>query len=79
MDVRRAQETLETTKLRLTELDKRLESDIESLEAAFDPNSESLQEILIKPKSRDMTLEFFGLVWMPYRRDARRQLAPDWQ
>lgn len=79
MDVRRAQETLETTKLRLTELDERLESDIERIEAALDPDSESLQEILIKPKSRDMTLEFFGLVWMPYRRDARRQLAPDWQ
>ena len=79
MDVRRAQETLETTKLELEELDQRLEADIERIEAAFDPDSESLQEILIKPKSRDMTLEFFGLVWMPYRRDARSQLAPDWQ
>ena len=79
MDVRRAQETLETTKLELEELDQQLEADIERIEDAFDPDSESLQEILIKPKSRDMTLEFFGLVWMPYRRDARRQLAPDWQ
>ena len=79
MDVRRAQETLETTKLELTELDQHLEADIERIEVAFDPDSESLQEILIKPKSRDMTLEFFGLVWMPYRRDARKQLAPDWQ
>jgi hypothetical protein len=79
MDVQRAQETLETTKLGLAELDQRLEEDIERIEAAFDPESESLQEILIKPKSRDMTLEFFGLVWMPYRRDARSQLAPDWQ
>jgi len=79
MDVQRAQETLETTKLGLAELDQRLEEDIERIEAAFDPESESLQEILIKPKSRDMTLEFFGLVWMPYRRDALSQLAPDWQ
>jgi hypothetical protein len=79
MDVRRAQETLETTKLELTELDQHLEADIERIEVAFDPDSESLQEILIKPKSRDMTLEFFGLISMPYRRDARRQLAPDWQ
>ena len=33
----------------------------------------------VKPKSSDMTLEFFGLIWLPYRRDARGQLAPDWQ
>ena len=79
MDVHRAQETLEATKLGLAELDQRLETDIERIESAFDPDSETIQEILVKPKSSDMTLEFFGLVWMPYRRDARRQLAPDWQ
>jgi hypothetical protein len=79
MDVYRAQETLEGTKLGLAELDQRLEADIEGIEAAFDPHSETIQEILVKPKSSDMTLEFFGLVWMPYRRDVRGQLAPDWQ
>ncbi len=79
MDVHRAQETLEATKLRLAELDQRLQEDIERIEDTFDPDSETIQEILVKPKSSDMTLEFFGLVWMPYRRDARGQLAPDWQ
>jgi hypothetical protein len=79
MDVQRAQQTFEATKLELEELDQRLQTDIERIEAAFDPDSESIREILIKPKSSDITLEFFGLVWMPYRRDARGQLAPDWQ
>ena len=79
MDVHRAQETLEATKLGLEELDQRLQADIERIEAAFDPDSETIQEILVKPKSTDMTLEFFGLVWMPYRRDALGHLAPDWQ
>ena len=79
MDVHRAQETLEATKLRLAELDQRLQEDIERIEDTFDPDSETIQEILVKPKSSDMTLEFFGLVWMPYRRDARGRLAPDWQ
>ncbi|MCG2738825.1 MAG: DUF87 domain-containing protein [Syntrophaceae bacterium] len=79
MDVHRAQDTLEATKLGLAELDQRLQEDIERIEATFDPDSETIQEILVKPKSSDMTLEFFGLVWMPYRRDARGQLAPDWQ
>ena len=78
MDVNRAQETLEATRLQLEELDQRLQEDIERLEAQFDPADEDIREVLVKPKSSDMTLEFFGLVWMPYRRDAQGRLAPDW-
>jgi hypothetical protein len=78
MDVNRAQETFEATKLQLEELDQRLQEDIEGIEADFVPDEESIQEVLVKPKSSDMTLEFFGLVWLPYRRDARGQLSPDW-
>jgi hypothetical protein len=48
------------------------------LEESFDPSNEILEEILIKPKSMDVTLEIFGLVWMPYRKDARGILSPDW-
>jgi len=78
MDVNRAQETLEATRLQLEELDQRMQEDIERIEADLVPNDESIQEVLVKPKSSDMTLEFFGLVWLPYRRDARSRLAPDW-
>ena len=78
MDVDRARQTLEATKLQLEELDQRLQEDIERIEADFVPDEGSIQEVLVKLKSSDMTLEFFGLVWLPYRRDARGQLAPDW-
>ena len=79
MDIDRAKETLEATRLQLEELDQRLQDDIERIEADFVPEEESIQEVRVKPKSSDMTLEFFGLVWMPYRRDARGQLSPDWE
>ena len=78
MDVNRAQETMEATRLQLEELDQRLQEDIERIEMQYDPEDETIQEVLIKPKSSDMTLEFFGLVWMPYRRDAQGRLAQDW-
>ncbi len=78
MDVARAQETAEAARGELAELDQRLQADIDRLEAGFDPQSEPTEEILIKPKSSDISLAFFGLVWMPYRRDARGQLTPDW-
>ena len=78
MDVKRAEEILESTRIQLEELDQRLQEDIERIEAEFDPENEDIQEVLVKPKSSDMTLEFFGLVWMPYRRDVQGRLAPDW-
>jgi hypothetical protein len=78
MDVNRAKETYEATRLQLEELDQRLQEDIDRIEADLVPDEDSIQEVLVKPKSSDMTLEFFGLVWLPYRRDARGQLLPDW-
>jgi hypothetical protein len=78
MDINRAQQTLEATRLQLEDLDQRFRKDLERTEAAFDPESEPIGEVLVKPKGSDLTLEFFGLVWLPYRRDALGQLAPDW-
>jgi hypothetical protein len=79
MDVERARETAAATKAELAQLDERLQTDIETIEASFNPSSEPIEEILIHPKSADITLAFFGLVWVPYRRDARGQLAPDYR
>jgi len=49
------------------------------LEATFEPAAEQLEEVLVKPKSTDITLDLFGLTWMPYRKDAGGRLSPDWQ
>jgi hypothetical protein len=79
MDVARAQETAESVKQEMTELDQRLQSDIDRLEAGYDSAAEEMEEVMIKPKSTDITLETFGLTWMPYRKDAGGRLFPDWQ
>ncbi len=78
MDVARAQETAEAVKQEMAELDQRLQSDIESLEAGYKSAAEELEEIMVKPKSTDITLDLFGLTWMPYRKDAGGRLSPDW-
>ena len=41
--------------------------------------AEQLDEVMVKPKSTDITLEAFGLAWMPYRKGADGRLSPDWQ
>ena len=79
MDVARAQETAEAVKQQMAELDQRLQDDIAKLEVSLDPAAEELEEVMVKPRSTDITLETFGLVWMPYRKGADGKLSPDWQ
>jgi hypothetical protein len=79
MDVARAQETAAAVKHEMSELDERLQNDIDSLDASFDPASEELEEVSVKPRSTNITLEVFGLTWMPYRKDAGGRLSPDWR
>ena len=63
----------------MAELDQQLQSDIDNLEASYDPAAEQLDEVMVKAKSTDITLEAFGLAWMPYRKGADGRLSPDWQ
>jgi hypothetical protein len=78
MDVARARERAEAVRLQLSELDERLQEDIDAIELSFDTEAEELEEISVKPKSTDITLEIFGLAWMPFRKDAGGGLSPDW-
>jgi hypothetical protein len=61
MDVGRARETAEAIRGEMNELEMQLQADIQSLEEAYDPASEELKEISLKPKSTDMSLRVFGL------------------
>jgi hypothetical protein len=79
MDTARAQETAESVKAKIAELEAELKADIAELEAAFDPAGESLKEIRIPPAPAGITQEFFGLVWLPYRRDDQGRAVPAWE
>ena len=48
------------------------------LEFSMDAEAEKLEKISVKPKSTDITLEIFGLAWMPFRKNAGGGLGPDW-
>jgi hypothetical protein len=79
MDVARAQETADAVKQQMAELDRLLQDDIAKIEIDLDPAAEELEEVMIKLRSTDITLETFGLVWMPYRKGSDGRLSPDWQ
>ena len=78
MDVARAQERSAAIEAQLSQLEVRMQEDIDKIEVSFDPQFEELEEIRVKPKSTDITLEVFGLAWIPYRKNAGGRLDPDW-
>ncbi|MGW8186668.1 MAG: ATP-binding protein, partial [Desulfobacterales bacterium] len=78
MDVARAQETMAAVNTKIADLEGRLQNDIDKLDAVYDPASEPLEEVRVTPRSTDITLNIFGLLWLPYRRDPGGRLVPDW-
>ncbi len=79
MDVARAKERVTAVEAQLDDLEARMQEDIEKIEFSYDAESEVLDEIRVKPKSTDITLDIFGLAWVPYRKDARGRLTADWE
>jgi len=79
MDVARAQERADAVRRQLSELDDRLQEDIDAIEFSMDAKAEELEKISVKPKSTDITLEIFGLAWMPFRKNVGGGLSPDWE
>jgi hypothetical protein len=78
MDVQRAAERADSLRLQLAELELRLQDDIDKIDMQFDPEMAELKEIHIKPKSSDITLEIFGLAWMPFRLNGSGKISADW-
>jgi len=79
MDVERARERAEAVRKELAEVESRLQEDIERLEMQFDPENEPLEEIRIAPNLSDITMEVFGLAWLPYRKSDQGHFVPDWR
>ncbi|MEL7451398.1 MAG: ATP-binding protein, partial [Pseudomonadota bacterium] len=77
-DVARAEQTAAAVKQDLEELQQQCEEEIDNLEAAYDAQAEELDEIVIKPKSTDLTVHFVGIAWAPHYRSASGKLEAAW-
>jgi hypothetical protein len=77
-DVGRADQAVQAAKQQLAELDSQLQIDIDSARSKLDPNTESLQKVLMRPHKSDISLDAIGLAWMPYWKDASGNLTPTW-
>jgi len=78
MDVEMARERSQAIQAQLDELEMRLQEDIAGLDAVFDAAREELEEIRLYPKRTNIDLRVFGLLWMPYRKEADGRMSRGW-
>jgi DNA helicase HerA-like ATPase len=66
MDIERARQQLETARARQAEMDKKVEEEAARIMNSLDPNAEVLQPIVLRPKKKDVLVQWSGLLWLPY-------------
>jgi hypothetical protein len=76
-DVARAGDTVEAYSAQLQDLQTQLQSELEGITGV--DVEEKLEEITVKPKATDVTLQIIALAWVPYRRDEAGRLNPAWE
>lgn len=62
-DIERARETLTTVTAQREALEAELRQETAALEAAIDPATERLEQIVVKPKRANVAVKLVGLVW----------------
>ena len=65
-DIERAQQQKEATRGQLEAIEKQLNQEADRLAQAYDPQAETLQEVIVRPAKTDILLQDFGLLWIPY-------------
>ena len=78
-DVGRAQETVQSIDQNLAELNEEFNSETATLQQSFDPQTEQLQTISVKPTKANVSVKLCALVWVPYRQDISGQLTSAWE
>jgi hypothetical protein len=78
-DVKRADESLAIAKQKLADLEAEQQEALDALESKVDPQSETLDRVLMRPRKSDITVDSLGLVWMPYRQDDTGSLTAAWE
>ncbi len=63
-DVDRAQETVGSIGAQIQALDAQLQTELGALDSRFDPETQPLEDVVIKPKKTNVTVRFLGLVWV---------------
>jgi hypothetical protein len=77
-DVDRAEDSVSAVTQRLADLEAQFNAETEALTSSFDPQSEQLDKVSLKPTKANINVKLVTLVWAPYRQDAQGP-KPAWE
>ena len=66
MDIERARQQVELARSSQAEMEKQVEEEASRITLSLDPNTEVLQPIVLRPKKKDIMVQWSGLLWLPY-------------
>lgn len=78
-DVTRAQETVAAVSQQLLDLDGEFKAEAATLESSIDPQTETLENISLKPKKTNISVKLLTFVWAPFWKSADGQMKPAWE
>ncbi len=78
-DVGRAEENIAAINQRLAELNEDFKAQIAELEQTFDPQTEQLETVSLKPTKANIAVDLVTLAWVPYWHDSFGQATPGWE
>ncbi|HZI62341.1 MAG TPA: hypothetical protein VFD62_16620 [Pyrinomonadaceae bacterium] len=77
-DVDRAEENVAAVVQRLADLEAEFKSETSDLARSFDPQTEELSKVSLKPKKANIDVKLVALAWAPYWHDTQGGVKPAW-
>jgi len=77
-DVARASESVAAVEAEIARLEADAQAEVDALDSSYDALAEPLETVAVRPRASDVTLQFFGVGWLPYIEDGAGNLAPAW-
>lgn len=78
-DVGRAEENIQAINQQLAELNEEFRTATEEIGLKFDPQTEQLETVSVKPTKANIAVELVALAWVPYWRDAQGRATSAWE
>jgi hypothetical protein len=78
-DVGRAEDNVATITQKLADLDAEFQAETAALERSFDPQTEQLDKVSLKPTKANIAVKLLTLAWAPYWHDEGGETRPAWE
>jgi Helicase HerA, central domain len=78
-DVNRAEENVAAVGQKLADLEAEFQAETAALERSYDPLTEELGKVSLKPTKSNIAVKLVTLAWAPYWHDANGAIRPAWE